>query len=313
VKLSIHHRTHYRYSTPVLFGQHRLMFRPRENHSIQLEKFEVTISPSHRLHWMRDLYENNIALLDLTEKASDLVIESESIVRVTERNPFDFVIPSGAEEYPFAYDHEVAAELAPLVSILYPRDESRIRDWLSPYWHPGKRVGTLEFLQNLTQGIYANVKYQRRERKGVQSPAETIECNSGSCRDFAALFIEACRCLGLAARFVSGYMYSPTITGRMSMHGWAEVYLPGAGWIGFDPSWGILADSNYIPAAVTRHAEHAPPISGTYFGTAKEFLGTTVDLYVKRIDEVEVTSPDTTPSASAPKEAAQTQHQTSVP
>jgi transglutaminase-like putative cysteine protease len=260
------------------------MLRPRENHSIRLEKFEVTISPGHRLHWMRDLYENNIGLLDLTEKSSDLLIESECTLQVTERNPFDFVIPSEAEEYPFTYEHQVASELAPLVTILYSRDESRIREWLSPYWHPGLRVGTLEFLQSLTTGIYASLKYERRERKGVQSPAETIERNSGSCRDFAALFIEACRSLGLAARFVSGYMYSHTITGRMSMHGWAEVYLPGAGWIGFDPSWGILADSNYVPAAVTRHAEHAPPISGTYFGTPKDFLGTTVDLYVKRID-----------------------------
>ncbi len=263
------------------------MFRPRENHSIRLEKFAVTISPAHRLHWMRDLYENNIGLLDLTEKASDFIIESECFVEVTERNPFDFIIPPGAEEFPFAYDHEVAAELAPLVAVLYPRDESRLREWLAPYWHPGQSVGTLDFLQNLTKGIYAKLKYQRRERKGVQSPAETIECNSGSCRDFAALFMEACRTLGLAARFVSGYMYSPVITGRMSMHGWAEVYLPGAGWIGFDPSWGILADSLYIPAAVTRHAEHAPPISGTYFGTAKDFLGTNVDLYVKRIDAAE--------------------------
>jgi transglutaminase-like putative cysteine protease len=267
------------------------MLRPRENHSIQLEKFSLSISPGHRVHWMRDLYENNIGLLDLIEKSSDLVIEGESFVNISERNPFDFVIPSEAEEYPFVYDYENAAELAPLVSILYPRDEIRIREWLTPYWHPGKRVGTLDFLQRLNKGIYDSFKYQRRERKGVQSPAETIECNCGSCRDFAALFIEACRCLGLAARFVSGYMYSAKITGRMSMHGWAEVYLPGAGWIGFDPSWGILADSHYVPTTVTRHAEHAPPISGTYFGTVKEFLGTKVDLYVTRMDGEDAQSP----------------------
>ena len=257
------------------------MFRPRENHSLQLDKFYLSISPAHRLHWMRDLYENNIGLLDLTEKSSDLVIESESFVNVSERNPFDFVVPAAAEEYPFVYDHEVAAELAPLIRILYPLDEPRIREWLTPYWHPGKRVETLALLQKLNRGIYDGFRYQRRVSKGVQSPAETVECNSGSCRDFAALFIEACRCLGLAARFVSGYMYSPKITGRMSMHGWAEIYLPGAGWIGFDPSWGILTDFHYIPAAVTRHAEHAPPISGTYFGTTKDFLGTQVDLYVR--------------------------------
>jgi transglutaminase-like putative cysteine protease len=120
--------------------------------------------------------------------------------------------------------------------------------------------------------------------KGVQSPAETLEKSGGSCRDFATLFMEVCRLLGLAARFVSGYMHSPEITGRMSMHGWAEVYLPGAGWIGFDPSWGILASFNYFPVAVTRHSEHAPPISGTYIGTPRSFLKTHVDLYVNRLD-----------------------------
>ena len=118
---------------------------------------------------------------------------------------------------------------------------------------------------------------------------------SGSCRDFAALFMEACRFLGLAARFVSGYMYAASITGRMSMHGWAEVYLPGAGWIGFDPSWGILADSNYIPVAVTRHPEHAPPISGTYFGTSRNYLRSDVDLYVRKLSEPEVPDPERIP------------------
>ena len=117
----------------------------------------------------------------------------------------------------------------------------------------------------------------------MQSPAETLELGTGSCRDFATLFMEACRLLGLASRFVSGYMYHSEIDGRMSMHGWAEVYLPGAGWIGFDPSWGILADAQYVPTAMTRHPEHAPPISGTYFGFARDFLGMEVNLYVRKV------------------------------
>ena len=181
------------------------MLRPRENHSIQLEKFSLSISPGHHVHWMRDLYENNIGLLDLIEKSSDLVIEGESFVNISERNPFDFVIPSEAEEYPFVYDYENAAELAPLVSILYPRDEIRIREWLTPYWHPGKRVGTLDFLQRLNKGIYDSFKYQRRERKGVQSPAETIECNCGSCRDLL-------RCLSKPAAVWGWLLGSSAVT-----------------------------------------------------------------------------------------------------
>ena len=159
-----------------------------------------------------------------------------------------------------------------------------MRQWLHPMWHPGRRVGTLELLQRINTQIYDSFRYQRRLEKGVQSPAETLERNSGSCRDFATLFMEACRLLGIPARFVSGYMYSSQISGRMSMHGWVEIYLPGAGWIGFDPSWGILADSNYFPVAVTRHSEHAPPISGTYVGKPGAFLKSQVDLYVERRD-----------------------------
>ena len=245
---------------------------------------------------MRDLYENNIGLLDLTENASELVIASECVIDVDEENPFAFIISPEASEYPFTYGHDIDAELAPLGTTLYPRDAERVFAWLDPFWHPGRRVGTLELLQEINKAIYRDIKYQRRERKGVQSPAETLEKGSGSCRDFAALFMEGCRVLGLAARFVSGYMYSEEITGRMSMHGWAEVYLPGAGWRGFDPSWGILAASQYIPVAVTRHPEHAPPISGRYFGAQRDFLRADVDLYVKKLrdapSELSLVPPD---------------------
>ncbi len=284
MKLHIHHRTCYRYGAKVSFGPHRLMCRPRESYRIQIESFAVNVSPSHTLRWIRDLHENNVGLLELSEPASELVIESECHLNIPKHNPFDFVIAKEAAEYPFVYDQEVAPELAPLALPLYQRDLERIKSWLHPLWHPGRKVVTLDLLQELNKVIYRDFRYQRRERRGVQSPAQTLERSSGSCRDFATLFMEACRFLGLAARFVSGYMHSSEITGRMSMHGWAEVYLPGAGWIGFDPSWGIVAASQYIPVAVTRHPEDAPPISGTFFGFARDFLRTEVDLYVKKID-----------------------------
>jgi transglutaminase-like putative cysteine protease len=259
------------------------MMRPRESHGLRLESCSFSISTAHRMRWIRDLHENNIGIVDFTELANRLVIEGEFVLNVREENPFDFVISPEAAEYPFSYEHEIFVELRPLIRSIYVRDVDRVREWLNPFWHPGKRVETLELLQQLNSQIYRTFRYQRRMEKGVQSPAETLEKNSGSCRDFATLFMEACRSLGLAARFVSGYMYSSEISGRMSMHGWAEIYLPGAGWIGFDPSWGILADSHYFPVAVTRHSEHAPPISGTYIGTPRAFLKTHVDLYVKQL------------------------------
>ena len=260
------------------------MMRPRESHGVFLETCSFEISLPHRLRWVRDLHENNVGLIDFTEPAAELIVEADFTLDISERNPFDFILLPEAAEYPFSYDHELLVELLPLTQNIYARDVVRIREWLAPFWHPGKIVETLELLQQLNLHIYRTFRYQRREQRGVLSPAETLEGNAGSCRDFATLFMEICRFMGFAARFVSGYMYSVEIEGRMSMHGWAEVYLPGAGWIGFDPSWGLLATSNYFPVAVSRHSEHVPPISGTYFGTPRAFLRCQVDLYVKRVD-----------------------------
>lgn len=283
MKIHIQHRTSYQYSAQVAFGPHQLMMRPRVSHAINLEQCAFSISVPHQLRWIRDLHENNIGIVEFTELASELVIEANSVLSIHEENPFNFVIASEAVEYPFTYEHELGADLFSLSHNVYVRDVDQIRDWLHPLWHAGKRLGTLELLQQINIHIYRTLLYQRRLEKGVQSPAETLEKKSGSCRDTATLFVETCRFLGLAARFVSGYMYSADIIGRMSMHGWAEVYLPGAGWIGFDPSWGILASSHYIPVAVSRHSEHAPPISGTYTGTPRAFIKSDVDLYVKQV------------------------------
>jgi transglutaminase-like putative cysteine protease len=300
VKIQIHHQTSYQYATSVSLGPHRLMMRPRQGHGVQLESCAFAISISHRLRWIRDLHENNVGLIDFIAPASELIITGDFVLDIREENPFNFVISPEALEYPFSYEQELFVELRPLIRTTYARDVDRLREWLKPFWHPGKRADTLELLQQLNSHIYRTFRYQRRLERGVQSPAETLEKNSGSCRDFATLFVETCRLMGLAARFVSGYMYSPDITGRMSMHGWAEVYLPGAGWIGFDPSWGILADSHYFAVAVTRHSEHAPPISGTYVGTPRVFLKAQVDLYVKRLDLKQVTDPGLQPSDLIP-------------
>jgi transglutaminase-like putative cysteine protease len=282
MNLRIHHRSTYYYGERVSFGTHQLRVRPREAHGLHLEKCKISISPQgHRLRWKRDLYENNVCYVDFTEPADRLVIDCEFVVQACDENPFDFVISPEAAEFPFCYDPALYQELFPLIQILYPRDEERIRDWLRQFWHPGRRLGTLELLQRINASLYTDFRYQRREEPGVQTPAETLENKSGSCRDFAALFIEACRCLDLAARFVSGYMYSAEIEGRMSMHAWAEVYLPGAGWIGFDPSWGILAAAQYVPVAVSRHPENATPISGVYIGKPKTFQKCDVELYVQ--------------------------------
>ena len=291
MKIQIQHRTTYRYSGKVTFGTHRLMMRPRESHSIKLQVGHFVISPAHHIRWMRDLYENNVAFVEFLEPAHELMIYGEYVLDIIEKNPLDLTIAPEAAEYPFSYDHDLLSASLPLSQIVFVRDLPVLQEWLNPYWRPGQRIGTLELLQDINASIFKTFAYIRREQKGVQSPAETLESRTGSCRDFATLFIEACRLLGLAARFVSGYLYSAQITGRMSMHAWAEIYLPEAGWIGFDPSWGTLTDSRYFPVAVNRNSEDCPPVSGTYIGTKREYLESEVDLFVSRLDSGESVAP----------------------
>lgn len=300
MKIHIQHRTTYLYSTLVTFGTHQVMMRPRESHALALESCSFQVSLPHEMRWIKDVQENNICFVDIKVTSAKLVIEADFMLHIQEDNPFHFTIAPEAADYPFSYDQDVMAQLRPLNHNLYVRDVDAIRDWLHPLWHPGKRVGTLDLLQQINSHIYGTLGYRRRLERGVQSPAETLEKKSGSCRDFATLFIETCRFLGLGARFVSGYMYSPDITGRMSMHGWAETYLPGAGWIGFDPSWGILADLHYVAVAVSRNSEHVPPISGTYTGPPRAFIRSDVDLYVTRLHDAGGMS-DHDSSASQPQ------------
>ena len=285
MNLRIHHKTCYRYSVPVNFGHHWLLLRPRQYHDLHVQKFSLNISPKHTLQWRRDLQENNIGILELTQPSTELLIDMECFVEVAKDNPFNFILVPEASEFPFRYDQEVSLELHGLTRPIYSGDIERLREWLLPLWRPGKHCETISLLQDINKAIYREIKYQRRESKGVQTPAQTLERKKGACRDFATLFMEVCRLLGLAARFVSGYMYSEDIDGRMSMHGWAEVYLPGAGWVGFDPSWGILTTSYYIPVAVSRHPEHVPPICGSYFGFSTDFIRTDIDLFVECVGE----------------------------
>ena len=285
MKLRIQHRTQYHYADPVSFGRHHLMLRPRENHTLHLDSSRIDISPAYRLRWMRDPWENNVGLVDFSEPAREMVIDCEFVVTTSEGSPFNFLLESEAAEYPFSYDYDLFQEVRTLIQPIYGRDEGRLREWLSKFWRPGKRIETLDLLQRINRDIYQTFRYRRREEKGVQSPAETLENNSGSCRDFATLFIEACRTLGFAARFVSGYAYNSEVTGGMSMHAWAEIFLPGAGWLGFDPSLGILADGHFVPVAVSRHPENATPVSGTYIGAARVFLRHDVTLLIEAVGE----------------------------
>jgi transglutaminase-like putative cysteine protease len=285
LKIRIQHQTSYRYAQKVVFGPHRLMVRPREGHDIHIEQSMLEVSPAHQIRWIRDVYGNSIALVEFTEPASELVVSSDVVLNHYEVNPFDFHIEPGAVRYPFSYNDETFLELSTLTQPAYPADVAQVREWLAPLWQPGREVDTLGLLQQMNGAINQSFRYTIRHEPGVQSPAQTVAIRSGSCRDFAALFVDACRCLGLGARFVSGYILSGGATGEASTHAWAEVYFPGGGWKGFDPTLGLLTTSQHVTVAVSRHPENASPISGSYLGPDTAFLNIEVRVRVSDLSK----------------------------
>lgn len=265
-RLNITHTTEYRFPEPVTLLTHRLMLRPRESHNLRIESSTLEIAPAHSLQWKCDVLNNSVALVNFTEPADRLLIRSSAVIQHYEDNPFDFLVDDYAVNFPFAYSREEQADLAPFLQSVYPDSREALGNWLNALGLNAP-AQTFTLLDRLNREIANRFVYQVREEPGVQPPALTLARNSGSCRDFAALFIEACRYFGFASRFVSGYTYSAaTEAGNASTHAWAEVYLPGAGWKGFDATSGEVAGNPHIPVAVARHPESVPPVAGSFIG-----------------------------------------------
>lgn len=268
-RLSIAHVTEYRFPTPVSLLPHRLRLRPLESHSLRIESSTLDILPAHAIRWYRDALGNSVATVTFGELADRLHILSEVVIAVYDDAPLDFVMEDYAVAFPFAYAAGEHCDLAPFEQSVYPEDRPALRDWLDGLGLLRRPAETFPLLTRLNCAIANHFTYQMREEEGVQSPAQTLALNSGSCRDFAALFMESCRFMGLASRFVSGYLHMPdNETGHASTHAWAEVYLPGPGWKGFDPTSGLVAGNHHIPVAVARHPEAVPPVAGSYVGPA---------------------------------------------
>lgn len=264
-RLQIKHVTTYEYSEAVALLPHKLLLRPREGHEIRIESAELIIFPAHQLQWQRDVYDNAVAQATFTEQANQLSIDSRVLIQHYDDQPLDFLVADYAVLFPFQYDVVERADLGPYLSVIFEQDLPLLSTWLQQFWQSGQVVETYLLLEWINKAIATGFTYQQREEPGVQAPAITLTTHAGSCRDFATLFIEACRSLGLAARFVSGYQYSPSLMlSQGSTHAWSEVYLPGAGWKGFDSTSGLVVGNNYIPVAVSRHPESVPPVSGSF-------------------------------------------------
>lgn len=266
-RIKIVHRTYYNFADAVQLGPHRLLLRPREGHQLHIESSTLQTTPPATLHWLRDAYDNSVAIATFSERTAQLAILSEVIVQQFDEQPLNFMVAEHAVQYPFSYEADAKSILLPYLQPQLPDESSAIRTWLERFWRPNQPIQTYVLLLNLCVGINKSLTYKIREEPGVQTASETLQLSTGSCRDFANLFMEAARLLGLAARFVSGYLHTPTSSQDYgATHAWAEVYLPGAGWKGFDPTIGEVVGSKHIAVAVARLPEVVSPVTGAFFG-----------------------------------------------
>ena len=269
-QLKVSHLTEYTFSEMVTLEPHRLLIRPREGHDIRILTSRLDISPAYTIRWHRDVYDNSVATISFQEPTSRLSIFSEVTLEHYGEAPLDFLVADYALNYPFQYQAREETDLVPYQQPNYPADQTFLHTWLGQTGIAQGPLETYVLLDRLCKWIAQNLNYQIREEPGVQTPAETLNSGNGSCRDYAALFMEICRQLGLACRFVSGYLHAPsTEYGYGHTHAWAEVYLPGPGWKGFDPTSGELTARQHIPVAVARHPEWIPPVSGSFIGSAQ--------------------------------------------
>jgi transglutaminase-like putative cysteine protease len=284
--LNVRHTTVYRYSQPVALGDHRLMLRPRDSHDLRLIKTSLTFSPPASVRWIYDVFGNSVAIASFSELTAELRIESSLLLETyaSERPPFE--ITPEARSYPFVYSSDDRIDLGRMLECQYPDPHDRIGSWARGFVRSNP-TDTSALLADLNNGVGAQISYQSRETEGTQTPIETLDRGWGSCRDLAVLLIEAAHSLGFGARVVTGYLYqasanagSPAAIGAGTTHAWADIYVPGSGWIAYDPTNRTIGGHDLIRVAVTRDISQAVPISGSFVGTPGSYLGMTVDVAV---------------------------------
>ncbi|MCU4181403.1 transglutaminase family protein [Bosea sp. BH3] len=287
--LHIRHATTYRYGAPVAFGPHRLMLRPRDSFDLRVVDTALSISPQASLRWMHDAYGNPVAIANFAREADTL-----EIVSMLTLQRFGPALPR-AEIQPEAvltgvvYSESERAVLQPFLTLAAADPDGRLDRWLEDF---RARIGqgSGHLLRDLAHAIHDGLGYALRYDEGTQHPLDTLDLGSGSCRDYAWLFIELARRMGFAARFVTGYIHDrPEQGGGLVSavgltHAWAEVFIPGDGWVEFDPTNDLVADRQLLRVAVARVPEDASPVTGSFTGPAGSFLGLSVGVTIEPAD-----------------------------
>ncbi|RYE86215.1 MAG: transglutaminase family protein [Hyphomicrobiales bacterium] len=291
--LRVRHITTYAYKRPVGFGEHRVLFRPRDSYDQFLLDARIDVSPTpSKLRWIHDVFGNCVAIANFETRADELRFETNIVLDHTPDAGPRFSTRRRAQSWPFEYDPEDLPDLEPVMRRHYPDEGDEVASWAKKFVSPSGTTDTGHLLATMTMAIHESFNYSRRTNPGTQPPQVTMITRTGTCRDFALLMMEACRSLGLAARFVTGYIYVPSRDGSLNRgggatHAWCQVFVPGAGWIEFDPTNGIVGNRDLIRVGVARDPRQAIPLSGTYAGKMDDPQGMTV--------QVNVTSADTAP------------------
>ena len=285
-RIEVDHTTIYHYRLPVMLGAHRLMLRPRESRECLLRHFSLDVAPDGAVTWAQDVFGNAVATLNVDTPTTQLRIRSRAELELTAAQWPIFDIAASAIRYPFRYSDDEWMDLG-MLAVPQHTDEGELRAWAESFVS-GPQTDTLSLLKDLSDGVSQAVLYQAREEEGTQTPVHSLQRGWGSCRDLAVLFADAARSLGFGARIVSGYLFDATgeaigSADSGSTHAWAEVYVPGAGWITYDATNRTVGGSNLIPVAVGRSIAQVVPVSGSYTGNAEAFGGMDVEIRVSRL------------------------------
>jgi transglutaminase-like putative cysteine protease len=289
--LTIHHKTVYRYKRPVAFGEHRIMLRPRDGHDLRVLSSSLEISPQPMsLRWIHDVFGNSVAIATFDERAETLSFTSMATVEHNPAEEFALTPDDTAYFYPFLYDREEFPDLQQFIAPQYGDPNGELSAWARQFLDADGPTPTFNILSGMTHGIREAFTYRKRHEQGTQHPLDTLQTGSGTCRDYAMFMIEALRRLGIAARFVSGYLFIPGdsahgYVGGGSTHAWVQVYLPSAGWIEFDPTNGIVGTRDLIRVAVARDPRQAIPLHGCYLGSADAYVGMEIGINVVSVGD----------------------------
>ena len=301
IRYDITHTTVYRYKTPVTFGEHRVMFRPRDSHDLRVLATDLTVSPMAHVRLIQDPHSNSVALVQPLVSATELRIVCTFTIEHAHSGNLELPLSPGAELFPFAYSVEDRFDLEQYLRPHHDDPEGLLTAWTRQFIRTDGPTGTRELLVQMNQHIRDNFRYETRDEEGTQTPLRTLALASGTCRDFALLMMEAARRIGIATRFVSGYLYDPALdneadaaagksegestVGAGSTHAWLQAYLPGAGWLPFDPTNNLIGGNQLIRVGVARDPSQAAPVSGSWYGAADAYLDMQATVVVKRVPE----------------------------